>query len=155
MRKVIQLALLASVAAQAGNAAGPADEVVASVQRIFDAMAAKDGQALGAAFLPGARLVAVMPDGRATETAVAEWSARIPASPDALLERMWSPEVRIDGFLATLWAPYDFHRAGKFSHCGIDQVTLVRQDGAWKAASLAYTVQREGCKPSPLGPPKK
>lgn len=153
MRIAIQVAMMAAVAVQIGHAAGPADEVVASVQKIFDAMAAKDAQALGAAFLPEARLVSILPDGRVTETAATEWKARISGSPDALLERMWSPEVRIDGSLATVWAPYDFHRSGKFSHCGIDQVTLVRQDGAWKVASLAYTVQREGCKPSPLGPP--
>ena len=26
-----------------------------------------------------------------------------------MYERMWDPEVRIDGPVATLWAPYDFY----------------------------------------------
>ena len=73
---------------------------------------------------------------------------------DAILERMWSPRVLVDGRMATLWAPYDFHRAGKFSHCGTETVMLIEQQGAWKVATLAYTVKREGCEPSPLGPPK-
>src|SRR5256885_3716182 len=41
-------------------------------------------------------------------------------------ERMWNPEVRIDGGIATLWTPYDFHVGPRFSHCGYDafQLTL-------------------------------
>lgn len=135
-------------------AAGSEQDVVAAVQRVFDSMAAKDAQALSAAFLPDARLVALSPDGRVTSTPAAEWNARISTMQETPLERIWSPKVLIDGSLATLWAPYDFHRGGKFSHCGTDQVTLVRQDGVWKVAALAYTIQREGCQPSPLGPPK-
>lgn len=155
MRVAIKLTIVAALTGSVGLAAGPEADAVAAVHRIFGAMAAKDAAALRDAFLPDARLVAVLPDGRVTTTAASEWSARIGSAPDALLERMWSPKVFIDGSLATLWAPYDFHRGGKFSHCGTDQVTLVRQDGAWKVASLAYTVKREGCEPSPLGPPKQ
>jgi hypothetical protein len=154
MRLVIQLAFAAALISPLGRAAGPEDEIVAAVQSIFNAMAAKDAAALRDAFLPDARLVAVLPDGRVTDSAAAEWSAKIGGMAEPILERMWSPKVQIDGSLATLWAPYDFHRAGKFSHCGTDVVVLVRQQGAWKVSSLAYTVKREGCEPSPLGPPK-
>ena len=66
-------------------------------------------------------------------------------------ERMWDPEVRIDGDLATLWAPYDFHLGDRFSHCGVDALQLVRTDAGWRIASIAYTVHREDCDhvPSP------
>jgi hypothetical protein len=42
---------------------------------------------------------------------------------------------------------------GGFSHCGIDSFELVRTDGSWKLTGGIYTVEREGCAPSPLGPP--
>jgi hypothetical protein len=154
MRILIQMALLAAVAPPFALAADPAPAVVSAVQKVFDAMAAKDTVALRGAFLPDARLVSVGPDGRVNSTAAADWAARIGGITDAILERMWSPRVLVDGRMATLWAPYDFHRAGKFSHCGIDTVTLIGQQGEWKVTTFAYTVKREGCGPSPLGPPK-
>ena len=50
-------------------------------------------------------------------------------------------------------APYDFHRDGEFSHCGVDAFTLVRTESGWKISGGVYTVETEGCAPSPLGPP--
>ncbi len=67
----------------------------------------------------------------------------------------WAKLGEGDGLMATLSAPYDFHRGGKFSHCGTDAVTLNEQQGAWKVAAIVYTVKREGCDPSPLGAPKE
>ena len=52
-----------------------------------------------------------------------------------------------------VWAPYDFHVNGAFSHCGVDVFSLVRTAEGWRIAAVAYTVEREGCAPSPLGPP--
>lgn len=153
MRILLLFSLAATCAAQSAGSASAERQVVEAVQRVFDAMAAKDAAALDGAFLPGAVLVSVRDDGRAATTPASGWQASIVKAPDALLERMWSPQVLIDGNLATLWAPYDFHRGGKFSHCGTDQVTLVRQEGQWKIASLAYSVKRTGCEASPLGPP--
>ena len=153
-RTLLFLSAFSAVPVFAAPAADPATAVVSAVQKVFDAMAAKDTVALSGAFLPDARLVSVGPDGRVNSTAAADWTARIGGMTDAILERMWSPRVLVDGRMATLWAPYDFHRAGKFSHCGTDTVTLIEQQGAWKVATLAYTVKRKGCEPSPLGPPK-
>jgi hypothetical protein len=73
---------------------------------------------------------------------------------DRLLERMWNPTVHVDGKIAILRAPYDFHRNGTFSHCGVDTMTLLRVGGEWRIVGISYTVQREKCSPSPLGAPK-
>jgi hypothetical protein len=58
---------------------------------------------------------------------------------------MWDPEVRIDGPMATLWAPYDFHRSGEFSHCGVDAFQLALKEDGWRIVSIIYTVRRLGC----------
>lgn len=62
------------------------------------------------------------------------------------------PHIPAAGPLATLWAPYDFHRNGRFLHCGIDAVTFIRTRAGWKIAAFLYTVEQTGCAPSPLGP---
>ncbi|MBT8398233.1 MAG: hypothetical protein KJN92_14770, partial [Gemmatimonadetes bacterium] len=70
-----------------------------------------------------------------------------------LLERMWEPVVKVEGRVAMVWTPYDFHLNGEFSHCGIDVFTLVDGGEGWQVASITYNVVREGCPPSPLGSP--
>jgi len=69
------------------------------------------------------------------------------------LERIWEPVVEVSGGVAMVWAPYDFHLEGSFSHCGIDILTYLKLEGGWKVTSITYDVVREGCVPSPLGEP--
>ena len=69
------------------------------------------------------------------------------------LERIWEPVVEVSGGVAMVWAPYDFHLDGVFSHCGVDVLTFLKLEGGWKVASVTYDVVREGCEPSPLGAP--
>lgn len=133
------------------------NEIVATVQALFDAMAARDVAAMEALLVPEGRVIAMRGDavhGTPGGTSNADFIAAIVASEGQLLERMWDPAVREEGPIAMLWAPYDFHRDGEFSHCGVDHVSLVRTDSGWKIAGITYTVQREGCEPSPLGPPR-
>lgn len=71
-----------------------------------------------------------------------------------ILERIWDPKVQVRGKIANVWAEYDFHSNGKFTHCGIDTFLLLKTDEGWKIFSLTYTMETQGCKPSPLGEPK-
>ncbi|MBI4893420.1 MAG: DUF4440 domain-containing protein [Acidobacteria bacterium] len=131
------------------------DKIVTTVQRTFDAMAAKDAAAFRAELHPAAQFFSVRPDGTMNVSTVDQFAARLPDMKEGILERMWKPEVRVSGRLAAVWTEYDFHRGGKFSHCGIDAIHLMKgADGAWKITSIAYDVNPTGCVPSPLGPPK-
>lgn len=129
---------------------------VAAVQALFDAMAARDGDEIRRLLTEGATFVATAEtaDGvQVLESTGAEFAASIGQPGPALLERMWDPHVMIEGPLAVVWTPYDFHVDGEFSHCGIDAVSLVRTSDGWKISSIAYTRETEDCDPSPLGPP--
>lgn len=128
-------------------------EILDAVQGTFDAMAAKDQEQLKKLFLADARLIS-MRGTQLSNTPAEQFTARIAAIKEPILERMWNPKVMLDGNIAVLWAEYDFHRSGKFSHCGIDVVNLLKTGDGWKITSIQYTVQTDGCKPSPLGPPK-
>ncbi len=140
-----------SVAQAASDDQSPA----AAVQRLFDAMSAHDADAARALFLPEAMLFSVRADGTAVATPHEKWVERLGASKDAWLERIWNTKQFEHGSIAIVWADYDFHLNGKFSHCGIDSFNLLKTAGGWKIAAVADTRETSGCSPSPLGPPAK
>jgi hypothetical protein len=70
-------------------------------------------------------------------------------------ERGFRPQVLVNGPLAMVWLPYDLYLDGKWSHCGVDVFTLVRQEGAWRIATMAWSAEQPPvCEPHPDGPPK-
>lgn len=145
-----------ALGASAQTSGSERDAVLGVVQRFFDAMAARDPGAMREVTLPEGRFFALVDgNGRTSMRSSTndEFARGLAARTETLLERMWEPEVRVHGPIATVWAPYDFHRDGQFSHCGIDAFTLVKVESGWKISGGAYTVEPTGCAPSPLGPP--
>ena len=57
-----------------------------------------------------------------------------------------APLVSIRGNMAQVWGEYEFLRDGKFTHCGVDMVTLFQTPEGWKIAAIAYTTETKGCK---------
>lgn len=130
-------------------------EVVAAVNRLFQAMASNDGPAIAATMTPDVRLIAAAQDGKVSPARTREeFVQRFAGNKAHMVERMWKPTVLVRGSIATVWAEYDFHVDGKFNHCGIDDFLLVKTAEGWKISSVAYTSQSTNCKPSPLGPPR-
>ena len=69
-------------------------------------------------------------------------------------ERGYHPTALVSGPVAMVWLPYDFYQDGKWSHCGVDVFTLLKTDGSWRIATLAWSVdQPPACAPHPDGPP--
>ena len=62
-------------------------------------------------------------------------------------ERITFETIRIDGPLASVWAPYHFYLNGQFSHCGVNSFQLVRFKEGWKIQYLIDTRRKQGCKP--------
>ena len=155
---IIGLTFLMQPATPVQKPDGDRAQVVAVVQSFFDSMEKADAELARKILMPDARFFsAAERDGKMTvrpstgEAFVASFS-----NPDRakVLERMWEPEVRVQGAIAQLWTRYDFHNNGTFSHCGFDAFSLVKTDEGWKIAGAMWTVERTGCAPSPLGPPK-
>ena len=70
------------------------------------------------------------------------------------VERGFAGEARIAGRVATVWLPYDFYLDGKWSHCGVDTITLVQTPEGWRISLLAYSVEQPpACARHPAGPP--
>ncbi|MBI3130177.1 MAG: hypothetical protein HYZ13_02360 [Acidobacteria bacterium] len=141
---------------KAGDPVQDRQRILDVVQKFFDTLAAKDVEAMKALVLPGTPITVLRPapEGPALRRRVVEDDHRsLPASPEKLLERMWNPTVLVQGRIATVWTPYDFHRDGRFSHSGIDVFTLVFTEGRWRIASLAYTVEPDVASAHPAGSP--
>jgi hypothetical protein len=128
-------------------------EVVQTAERLFEGMRTRDTALLRTLLAPGLAVVASRPDGpsgpRVQAQSVDAFLRAVADSREELRERIWAPEVRLDGTIATLWAPYDFHRGARFSHCGTDAFQLVRAPDRWIVTGLTYTVRTTPCP----GPP--
>lgn len=152
--RVLTVILLGCYAlAAAGNEEEKA--ILAAVQTVFNGMAAHDAAMIKSAMTPDAKLIGARPGRPASTVSRDDFAASIAANKSQLLERIWSPEVQVRGNIAMVWAEYDFHANGQFNHCGVDTFLMLKTDEGWKATAISYTSETEGCKPSPLGPPKQ
>jgi hypothetical protein len=139
-----------SQAAQAGER----EAILKVVEKAFEAVAARDPQLWRAVLLeegislsfragadgaPEMRLIrngdfiaGTQPDGKTYEESFTE-----------------EPTVLIRGPIAVVWGEYAFRIDGEFSHCGVDNIDLVKVDGEWKIANFLWTVERQGCPTAP------
>src|SRR3546814_16516380 len=116
---------------------------------MLDALAAKDRPA---------RAAVTIADGRATAATIgadgkeklhfstwSEFAGRLPGIPGAPVEKLVDPHVHVEGPIAMIWSPYVFLLDGKLSHCGVNHVDLVKQNGAWPVQIGSATWRAKGC----------
>jgi hypothetical protein len=151
MRAVVALLLASQVCFAQSN---DEKDVVVAVQKLFDAMTAHSSDAARAVIVPEGRLFSANDEGKVSSQTLEEFAGRLSASKAQILERIWNPKVFVRGRIAHLWAEYDFHLNGKFHHCGVDSIALVKSADGWKITGIEDTRETSGCSPSPLGPPR-
>ena len=147
------LALALALQATPAGAVVPADPahqaVLAPVNAVFEALAARDAAGLDSHFDPAAQLTVVheRPDGpnRVTHLTWQQFAGGLQPGPETLEEVMIDPTVAIDGDIAVVWGRYVFRIDGQLSHCGVDHFNLVRQGGTWKITSLTWNQRDTGC----------
>ncbi|MEP7326517.1 MAG: nuclear transport factor 2 family protein [Gemmatimonadota bacterium] len=148
MRRILLLAgilvLVRSVSAVAQGDEAKKAEVLATVQKLFDGMRARDTAAVSQVLDSSARLVTTLNANGVADmdiTAVPDFVRIVAiAAPGQLLdERIGGPEVGVEDNLATVWVPYRFYLGTGFSHCGIDAFQLAKTSSGWKIIALADT----------------
>lgn len=135
---------------KAATAQTAEDSVKVVINQLFDAMRNADADKLKDAFADSAILQTI---GRTREGAtrivndgVDKFVKSISQLPkDSADEQITFEKILIDGPLASVWTPYKFYYAGKFSHCGVNSFQLVRINGRWKIQYLIDTRRRQGC----------
>lgn len=119
---------------------------------MFEGMRTADSAMVRSVFAPGARFAMI--DARATPVAirfdtVGGWIAAIATSNRRWDEQIYDVQVRVDGDIAQVWAPYTFYLDKQVRHCGVNAIDLLRDGGGWKVTQLADTRRRDDC-PDPL-----
>jgi hypothetical protein len=150
------LLIACTIPAVAQSADAERREVLAVVQRLFDAMRAGDAEAARALFHPDARLTtATVRDGQPTvRVEPIDGFIKAIGTPrqEVWDERVFNEVVQIDGTVASVWAEYSFFRGATFSHCGIDAFQLAKSGDRWQIVAIADTRRREGCRDARPGP---
>lgn len=151
MRPFAVLAALVMLVFPSRTAAAQAtarDSVLAIVQQAFDLMRSRDTAGMRQLFDSTARLIGIRDTTTATRPrTVSQFLASVASTPAERTsdERMFDPEVRIDGPVAQVWTYYTFRSGTTFSHCGTDAVSLIRSGGTWKIVSFVWNVRTERC----------
>lgn len=150
MRSLVALATLVAVVSphHAVAQSSARDSVVATVQQFFDGMRNRDTAALRRVVDSTARFIGVRDTSTTTRPrTVSQFLGSVASTPAerASDERMFDPQVRIDGAVAQLWTYYTFRSGPSFTHCGTDAVSLMRSGGAWKIVNFIWTVRTTDC----------
>jgi Putative lumazine-binding len=66
---------------------------------------------------------------------------------DVYDERIVFGDIKIDGPLASVWAPYKFYLGATFSHCCVNFFQLSKTEGGWKIIHISYTTRKDKCVP--------
>jgi hypothetical protein len=150
MSRLSTLLFLFLTPAATAAAQGDRDAVVQVVTRLFDGMRTRDTALMRSLFAPEARMVGVDTRSGAPTVQIMDPSAWIGSvgrgtGPGAD-ERIFDPEVQIDGNIAQVWTYYELWIGTRLNHCGYDAFFLVKLADGWKVAQVADT-RRTDCQP--------
>jgi hypothetical protein len=150
--RALSLTLVLAGAAPTSRASAQSAEkdVVGVIETFFAGMLARDTAMMRTTFDPAARLLGIAtPRGEqptVTATSMDSFLAGVARMQgEGANERIYQPEVRIDGDLAQVWTFYTLHVGERFIHCGIDAFQLLRVGETWKIVSVADTRRTERC----------
>ena len=162
MRMVVRslstaLVLALSTGPASAQSAPTPDETaaIAAADSLLAALSRDDKAAISRFTTDSAMLGYSAIRGGAERVRVHSWAEDL-ARPSTIriVERGFNASARVQDRLAQVWMPYDIYLDGKWSHCGVDAFTLLKIAGAWRVASLFYTVEQPpACVPHPAGPP--
>ena len=149
----LALALIAAPAAADTYVPNPSEvEVREAVDQFFEALGSDDKTALAEVMLPeGVIFVHNRMDHTNTRVdvvSVADHLERWAQGTRDVSETMRITQLLVIDDMAQVWGPYSFEVEGEVSHCGVNSMSLVRQDdGSWKVGNTSFTmVPPDQCK---------
>lgn len=144
-----------AVSVAAADEAGERAAVLAVIDTFFDAMQTRDAERIRPLFSADGVIYGYQtgPEGPALFSLTHQsYLESLAAGQGTPVERYWDPTVMIHDRLATAWTPYDFHLDGEFSHCGINNFSMIKDEDGWVITGIVFSIETETCEPSPLGP---
>ncbi|GEM_PF-1176149 len=122
--------------------------VLEKVNQFFEALAKQDTTLFKSIVLPGGQTWAVQEQGDSVRISMRTFEDRIKKfiNPvQVIQEWLLDIEIKIHQQVAMAWVPYELNLSGKFSHCGVDIFTLVKNKEGWKIVTVAFTMEPDGC----------
>ncbi|MGZ3873495.1 MAG: nuclear transport factor 2 family protein [Mucilaginibacter sp.] len=150
MRKVLLIIIFLSGYSIVRGQQPAADGVKRAVNTMFDAMRKGDSTLLKSVFAKEMVLqsVSTNKEGKTViSTDSAADFAKAIGTPHKEIydERITYGDIKIDGDLASVWAPYKFYLGDKFSHCGVDVFSLMKTADGWKIIYIVDTRRKDNC----------
>ena len=150
MKKILLLLIAVAVSGAAFAQQSAADGVKQSINTMFDAMRKGDSTLLKSVFAKEMVLqsVSTNKEGKAViSTDSANDFTKAIGTPHTSVydERITYGDIKIDGDLASVWAPYKFYLGDKFSHCGVDVFSLMKTAAGWKIIYIVDTRRKDNC----------
>ncbi len=126
------------------------DQVRLVIESLFDGMRTKNSDQVALAFSEDALMQTVIVKEGGNEVGsnkVSDFVKRISETPAEthLDERILEYQIKVDGFLASAWTPYEFFVNDEFSHCGVNSFQLVKLERGWKIVYIIDTRRKEPC----------
>jgi len=122
--------------------------ILETVNKLFIALEKKDTLLYNSIVLPGGQIWTVRRVNDTIKTSMRKFTADYAGLVNRntiIEERALSYDITIHNDIAIAWVPYTLSLSGTFSHCGVDVFTLIKTDSGWKIATLAYSVEPDGC----------
>lgn len=103
-----------------------------TVDALFDAMRAGDGEAVKETIADGAPLMRVEANGSVRSSSFEDWANWVDVQNEGDAdEQIFAVNIREHGDLASVWAPFTLHYKGELTGCGVNQFTLAREKDIW------------------------
>lgn len=126
-------------------AAAADDDVLAPINRFFDAFAKRDKAGMLAEVADGAEITSER-DGQLRRMTLDALTDRIVGyeHDKKLVETIHDPIIHRDGTLAEVWARYSLSVDGKSDRCGVDSFSLLKLQDRWRIVAIADN-SRDNC----------
>lgn len=147
VQTLVAVSLMAAVSTAAGAASTPEE----TVNVLFDAMRAGNGDAIRQIVLPEARLGRLQADGTIRDGTFEGWINRVDSfnEGDADEQIFGVKTLSMSPELATVWAPFTIRFKGELAGCGVNQFTLAKTVDGWRIVYGIDMPAQEDCETYP------
>lgn len=150
MKKITAFILLLCICSMFGYAQTPSDSIRAVIDQLFAGMREGDTVKVKASFSETAFLQTFSrtKEGKVeiTTDKVSDFCRAIASMPKgAADERVTYKDIKIDGSMASVWAPFKLYFNGNFYSCGVNSIQMARLNGEWKIQYIIDTRKKDNC----------
>lgn len=127
------------------------NQIRAVIEQLFDGMRESDTSKVSACFHADAKLSSTYFNEKMDRAKVRQGEKTVfleaIATPKKEIwnEQISNLEINIDDYFATAWMDYSFYIDETLSHCGVNSIQFLQNDGKWQIIGIIDTRRTENC----------